>query len=68
MLPWELVLLRMPWNVLFLVGGGLALSLAYKESALSHMIATAFTVRHHHHMRREGLITAPPSWSSKAPL
>ena len=43
MLPWDLVLRSMPWNVLFLVGGGLALSLAYKESNLSHVIASAFT-------------------------
>lgn len=39
-LPWELVLQRMPWDVLFLVGSGLALSLAFKESKLSRMIAT----------------------------
>ena len=41
-LPWDLALKSMPWNVLFLVGGGLALSLAYKESNLSHVIAQAF--------------------------
>lgn len=41
-LPWELALRRMPWNVLWLVGGGLALSLAFKESKLSRLIATAF--------------------------
>jgi hypothetical protein len=39
-LPWELVLQRMPWDVLFLVGSGLSLSLAFKESKLSRMIAT----------------------------
>jgi di/tricarboxylate transporter len=42
-LPWDVALRSLPWNVLFLVGGGLALALAYKESNLSHEIATAFT-------------------------
>jgi di/tricarboxylate transporter len=42
--PWEVVLRSMPWNVLFLVGGGLALSMAYKESNLSRAIASAFAV------------------------
>lgn len=64
MLPWDVVLQRMPWNVLFLVGGGLALSLAYKESNLSHAIATAFTVRSHHlhrqlHITYRGHFTEP---------
>lgn len=36
------MLRQMPWNVLWLVGGGLALSLAFKESKLSRLIATAF--------------------------
>lgn len=61
-LPWDVVLQRMPWNVLFLVGGGLALSLAYKESNLSHAIATAFTVRSHH-LHRQLHITCRGSFT-----
>lgn len=39
LLPWKVVQQKMPWGLIFLLGGGFAMAEASKESGMSHMIA-----------------------------